>query len=114
MALAREVAQLKDDVAHLESAVSSMTKAVEALSDVRKSPQALDNSAAFLSAFGHTVVGWLWVSQALVSHRIGTIEPGNRAACRYFLRVELPKAHVGFEQAARAEASIADVDSSVF
>jgi butyryl-CoA dehydrogenase len=57
---------------------------------------ALDNASAFLSAFGHLVVGWLWLDQAVAIH--GNLEvdrsfrEGKLRACRYFIEVELPKA----------------------
>jgi butyryl-CoA dehydrogenase len=56
----------------------------------------LTNASPFLSAFGHLVVGWLWLSQAVVIfHDTAcdlTFREGKLRACRYFIEAELPKA----------------------
>jgi len=58
--------------------------------------RALDNASPFLSAFGHIVVAWLWLDQALVLRSAEGRDPAFRAgkllACRYFFAFELPKA----------------------
>jgi len=56
----------------------------------------LANASPFLSAFGHLVVGWLWLDQAVIifndtaSDR--AFREGKLRACRYFIEAELPKA----------------------
>lgn len=52
----------------------------------------LANSAVYLEAFGHVVVAWLWLEQALaVGERSGDFYDGKRQAARFFFRFELPK-----------------------
>ena len=59
----------------------------------------LANSAAYLEAFGHIVVAWLWLDQALrcesaVREATGAdcaFYEGKLAACRYFFAWELPR-----------------------
>nr|WP_087573763.1 acyl-CoA dehydrogenase [Sphingomonas sp. CDS-1] len=59
----------------------------------------LDRASAFLSAFGHAVVGWLWLSQAVTAVRklsdtTAQTRPffeGKIAACRHFVHYELPR-----------------------
>lgn len=104
---------LAPEIVHLETAVAALQSAVAALASQGKSPDVLNNAAAFLSAFGHVVVGWLWVSQALAAGQGSPLAQGKQAACRYFLRVELPHAVTGFAQVQRAESCIADVDSAL-
>ena len=65
------------------------------------SARALDNATPFLSAFGHTVVAWLWLEQALAADRaVSTgrvtrrFAQGKHRACRYFFECELPRVHV--------------------
>jgi alkylation response protein AidB-like acyl-CoA dehydrogenase len=65
--------------------------------------RALANASVFLEAFGHVVVAWTWLEQALCAHaaleRGGTqlhederaFYSGKLQAARYFLRWELPK-----------------------
>ncbi|HEV2598879.1 acyl-CoA dehydrogenase [Sphingopyxis sp.] len=60
----------------------------------------LANATAFLRAFGHVVVAWLWLDQAVAAARAaaaGAIDAdlaeGKIRACRYFFECELPHAH---------------------
>ncbi|MFQ6326924.1 acyl-CoA dehydrogenase [Nocardia sp. CWNU-33] len=53
---------------------------------------AMANSSVYLEAFGHIVVSWIWLEQALAAHgRAGDFYEGKRAAARYFFRYELPR-----------------------
>ncbi|MFJ3482788.1 acyl-CoA dehydrogenase [Pseudomonas sp. NPDC090202] len=61
----------------------------------------LANSALYLKAFGHTVIGWRWLEQAIRAER-GLIEGrpadadfyrGKLQAARYFLTWEVPACH---------------------
>ena len=53
---------------------------------------ALANSAAYLEAFGHIVIAWVWLEQLLaVDGKTGDFYDGKRQAARYFFRYELPK-----------------------
>src|SRR5690606_14814822 len=50
------------------------------------------NSTAYLEAFGHIVLAWIWLEQAVAAHgREGDFYAGKLAAARYFFRYELPK-----------------------
>jgi acyl-CoA dehydrogenase len=60
----------------------------------------LANASAYLEAFGHVVVAWIWLSQAVVAQRTlssvnGEAERafyrGKLQACRYFFQWELPR-----------------------
>jgi alkylation response protein AidB-like acyl-CoA dehydrogenase len=53
---------------------------------------ALANSVAYLEAFGHIVVAWIWLQQVVAAHdRYGDFYDGKRQAARFFFRYELPK-----------------------
>jgi alkylation response protein AidB-like acyl-CoA dehydrogenase len=56
---------------------------------------AYDNATPFLWAFGHAVLGWLWLDIAARAGSLDAIDPGFRAgklrACRFFFESELPK-----------------------
>ncbi|MEM7542895.1 MAG: acyl-CoA dehydrogenase C-terminal domain-containing protein [Pseudomonadota bacterium] len=60
---------------------------------------ALANAGLYLDAFGHTVVAWIWLKQALIAERaLGAATGSERdfyqgklLACQYFFRYELPK-----------------------
>lgn len=53
--------------------------------------EAFDDATLFLRAFGHGVVAWLWLDQAMVRTEGGAHE-GVAYACRYFFEAELPQA----------------------
>ncbi len=54
---------------------------------------ALDNATAFLWAFGHVVVAWLWLDQAVAAADLPDrdLADGKLRACRFFFECELPK-----------------------
>ena len=57
---------------------------------------ALANASVYLDAFGHTVVAWIWLRQAVIAqtrqHDSDTdFYRGKLAAARYFFAYELPK-----------------------
>jgi alkylation response protein AidB-like acyl-CoA dehydrogenase len=77
--------------------VHAVTVALYQLEDTRVR---LANASAYLEAFGHVVVAWIWLSQAVVAQRAlpGVSAEAGRAfyqgklqACRYFFQWELPK-----------------------
>jgi alkylation response protein AidB-like acyl-CoA dehydrogenase len=88
------------DLTDLAGALRQLWSEVEAtialLAALDDPARALINASTFLSAFGHVVVGWLWLDQACTI-RAGGDRPdaflrGKLWACRYFFESELPKA----------------------
>ncbi|MBF6067717.1 acyl-CoA dehydrogenase [Nocardia farcinica] len=50
------------------------------------------NSTIYLEAFGHIVLAWIWLEQAVAAAgHDGDFYAGKRAAARYFFRYELPR-----------------------
>lgn len=81
----------------LESAwarILAVTAALHALDDEERR---LANAAAYLEAFGHVVVGWLWLDQAITAQALASgpqasdFLHGKLAACDYFFGWEMPK-----------------------
>ncbi|MEE4453054.1 acyl-CoA dehydrogenase [Novosphingobium resinovorum] len=63
-----------------------------ALEMLRGSEKALEVATPFLFAFGHAVVGWIWLDLALAARGKGVrIAAGTAAALRYFTACELPR-----------------------
>ncbi|WP_404438455.1 acyl-CoA dehydrogenase [Stutzerimonas chloritidismutans] len=88
----------------LEQLVGNLTEVTQALlGDLMagKINQALANSALYLKVFGHAVIGWRWLEQAI--HAETGLAKGNAAdldfyrgklqAARYFLTWEVPSCH---------------------
>lgn len=94
---ARKVTQLQNHVATLSQAwqqILDVTAKLHAITDVELR---LANAANYLDAFGHMIVGWLWLDQAVVLHKKleNSTSPdfiyGKLAACDYFFGWEMPK-----------------------
>ncbi|MDE1011972.1 MAG: acyl-CoA dehydrogenase [Paraburkholderia fungorum] len=88
----------------LRNAWSELTGTVEALLPTlaSESERALANANAFLEAFGHIVLAWTWLRQALVASAAlpeaetknqtdGDFYRGKLHACQWFFRWELPR-----------------------
>ena len=75
------------------------TTRILAAAQARDATAALANASAYLEMFGHTVLAWIWLRQAVVAARAlaraGSAEHdfyrGKLAAARYFYRWELTK-----------------------
>jgi hypothetical protein len=87
--------------AELAGALDEIATTLQALAPVLAANPtlALANAVLFLEAFGHTVIAWIWLRQALAAQRglARALPPdadfyrGKLAACRWFYRWELPK-----------------------
>jgi alkylation response protein AidB-like acyl-CoA dehydrogenase len=76
-------------VGDLLDRIEAVTALIHADSDATAR---LANASAYLDAFGHLVIGWIWLEQLITSHgHEGDFYDGKRAAARYFRRWELSK-----------------------
>ena len=80
---------------------------IEGLRTFDGAAEAYDDASLFLRAFGHGVVAWLWLDQALAGERQSNtaLRDGLAYACRFFFESELPQA--------RAWLSVVDGHSSL-
>jgi len=92
---AEAFADLRSLATGLDIVWDHLVEVVQSLIALNDPARALDNASAFLSAFGHVVVAWLWLDQATVLRAQPAVDPawadGKLRACRYFIEVELPK-----------------------
>ncbi|SNS78165.1 acyl-CoA dehydrogenase [Noviherbaspirillum humi] len=74
--------------------VAKVTRALYAVGDLNKT---LANASVYLEAFGHMVVAWIWLEQALAAEGKGGHDAdfyrGKLQACAFFFKWELPKVH---------------------
>jgi alkylation response protein AidB-like acyl-CoA dehydrogenase len=96
---------LRLHAAALQEAWLEIATVVEKLMAIDDESVALRNATPFLAAFGHAVVAWLWLDQAVEAasaicggERGGTVNErdsdfynGKLRACRFFFEAELPK-----------------------
>ena len=61
----------------------------------------LANASAYLEAFGHITVAWIWLEQVLaLGDRDDDFARGKRQAARYFMQWELPRADAWLDRLA--------------
>lgn len=96
-----ELAELRQPLEHLLSRLQAVTLGL--LGDLAQGQvnTTLANSALYLKVFGHAVIGWRWLEQAI--HASQGLSQGNAAdvafyrgklqAARYFLTWEVPGCH---------------------
>ena len=81
--------------AYADSLASHWQHLLKATLHTHASPDiniALANSTSYLEAFGHIVIAWLWLDQALaLATRNDDFAIGKMHACQYFFVSELPK-----------------------
>ncbi|MDG5482501.1 acyl-CoA dehydrogenase [Mycolicibacterium gadium] len=76
---------------------------------------ALANSVAYLEAFGHIVVAWIWLEQVVACNgRAGDFYDGKRQAARFFFRSELPKTGPQLDLLAALDRTSLDMRDSWF
>jgi alkylation response protein AidB-like acyl-CoA dehydrogenase len=76
---------------------------------------ALPNATLYLEAFGHVVIAWLWLEQALAAHgKTGAFYDGKRIAAQYFFRYELPKTAAQFDLLDSGDRTTVDLDENWF
>ncbi len=90
----------------LKSAIEALSQATETVLACEDANRGLANATLYLNSFGHVVIAWIWLRQALIAadavakgRATGDDEAfykGKLAACRYFYRYELPKVHAEF------------------
>lgn len=99
---AGKIERLAEDAAILSEGLAVLSETTDTLLGCSDLAVRLANATLYLDAFGHVVVGWMWLRQAIVAAE--AIAAGNGAeagrefyegkltACRYFSRYELPLA----------------------
>jgi butyryl-CoA dehydrogenase len=93
--------QFDNEGAALGKACAALRAATDAVLGCEDIDLGLANATLYLDAFGHVVIAWMWLRQAIAAQhgvaRKGCDNAGERAfydgkiaACRYFFRYELP------------------------
>lgn len=91
-------AVLGEQAQALGAAAQRLAKVTTTLWSAGSPEVTLANASVYLEAFGHVVMAWIWLEQALVAHAAlasGSHDEdfyrGKLAAATYFYRFELPK-----------------------
>ncbi len=95
--------------------MQQVTGLLHAAGDLNKT---LANASLYLEAFGHLVVSWIWLEQALVAlNKQGSdadFYAGKLQACHWFFRWELPKVDAQFDLLASIDTTTLDMQDSWF
>lgn len=78
----------------LQTAMADLTAALRALRAANDETEMLSNATNFLSAFGHIVLGFIWLTIVTTLASVETAPDaaaGKKAAARYFFAFEIPK-----------------------
>jgi alkylation response protein AidB-like acyl-CoA dehydrogenase len=120
VARATSLNRLRDDAVALAGAWTQLNNTVLAL---RKTEPArvFDNATPFLRAFGHVVVAWLWLDQALTAASLPATSAAERAfldgkqrAQQFFFIYELPRAGQWLSIVSRGSALAATSPPEIF
>lgn len=114
-------AGLDAEAAALERAIGSLEAATGTVLAADDPNVGLANATLYLDAFGHVVVAWFWLQQALAAGKALAGETPDRgfyegkvAACRYFFRYELPRVHADFALVEALDRTCLDLDPEQF
>ena len=112
---AREHPALAGWAGTLERAAAELDAVTQACLIAADPKRGLSNATAYLEAFGHLVVAWIWLQLALAcADRDDDFARGKRHACRYFFQIELPKIGPMLAPLRDADTTIADTDPAWF
>jgi butyryl-CoA dehydrogenase len=123
VAAATSDARLADHAADLAAHLSETIALTRQLAgELAANPRrALANATIYLDMFGHVVIAWMWLRQALVAARKldagdgdAAFMNGKLAACRYFFAYELPKARTQRELLAKLDDTTLEMKAEWF
>lgn len=119
--IAREVETLSGYADELGAAFEALRNTATAVEKTDNINLMLANATPYLDAFGHVVVAWLWLKQALAAHQglekgSGDVDfySGKLAACQYFFRYELPTVYPKFSLVASLDDTCLSMEDSQF
>jgi len=97
--------------------VSSIARKMPELAAQHGRERALANASLFLDAFGHVIVAWIWLKQAIAISKADhpeSFKQGKLAAFRYFFLYELPTIYPPCELVRSADATCVNAQEDWF
>lgn len=106
--LAREAAQV----------VMLWDRVVHVISRLRETPSdlAFDDATLFLRAFGHAVIGWMWLEQAraVQGHADSRLREAKLRSCQFFIETEGPQAMAWLQIIEQQSRTVRDAPVDIF
>jgi alkylation response protein AidB-like acyl-CoA dehydrogenase len=84
-------ADFGDEAMALNVAMTALADSLAALRGANDETEMLANATNFLSAFGHVVLGFIWLSLVERLPAQGNFTAGKKAAARFYFAFEMPK-----------------------
>ena len=99
-----------------------VNRTVETVNQEADTVARLSSATPFLDAFGHVVIAWLWLRQAVIAREAlqngaqadADFYEGKVAACQFFYRYHLPQAAEKLRYVASQDRSVLDTQASWF
>ena len=116
MARASRQPSLVSHASALEKALQQVKAATQAAWASGQPAEALANAVPYMQAFGHMVLGWIWLDVAMVATQQPETAPnqGRLAACRYFFHYELPIIDAWLRVVSARDMTCADLPEAAF
>ncbi len=119
IAMAAEADELSAYGGALEAALQRIAEVTQKLYGAGDLDVRLANASVYLEAFGHMVVAWIWLEQALLAVAKKTAHDANfylgkLQACAYFYRWELPKIAAQLDLLASLDTTTLDMQDNWF
>jgi butyryl-CoA dehydrogenase len=124
LARASRHARLEEDAQMLSQGLEALLRATGALIACPDRARRLANATLYLDAFGHIVIGWIWLRQAIVasealaSNALSSADrvfyEGKILTCRYFSRHEMPLAQARLALCESLDATCLDAPVEMF
>ncbi|MGE0830475.1 MAG: acyl-CoA dehydrogenase [Hyphomonadaceae bacterium] len=97
--------------ARLTALLDRILEVTQTLSQENDLERRLANAAAYLEAFGHMVVAWIWLEKLnAIGDKAGAFYDGKRAAARYFYTWEVPRTGPLLDLLASLDTTLLDID----
>tara|TARA_B100000900_G_C20367313_1_gene628875 strand:- start:430 stop:819 length:390 start_codon:yes stop_codon:yes gene_type:complete len=123
---ALEAAADSDSLAAMGEALANVwqlaKQTVETVKQETDTVTRLSSATPFLDAFGHVVIAWLWLRQALIAREAlqsgaqadTDFYEGKVAACQFFFRYHLPQAAEKLRYVASQDRSVLETQARWF
>ncbi len=117
-----ELVEFCESFAGTTQALRETTETLVALNREGDTNRALANATVYLDTFGHVVLGWIWLRQAVAAARALPVAQGSDLAfyrgklqaCRYFYRYEMSRVSERCAFLARADDTCLTAEESWF
>ena len=120
--LAAEYPALKVYADELMTAFDHVQDTIDAVAKAPEMSLGLANATLFLNAFGHVVIAWMWLQQAIAATRgkadgsdaDSAFYDGKLSATQFFFRYELPKIKADLDIVANLDSTCFDLTAEQF